>query len=57
MPETDYAKTHCTQCKYGWSRGMSEGPEILFCLLDKKPVPKNMAHCNRYELKPESRAI
>jgi hypothetical protein len=56
MPEAipDYTKTHCMQCKYGWSRGTSEGAEVLFCLLDRQPVFKNITRCNQYKLDPYS---
>ena len=34
--------------------GTSEGAEILFCLLDRQPVFKNITRCNQYKPDPYS---
>ena len=59
MPETvsDYAKTHCAQCKYGWSRDMADGGEFMICLLDRQQVYKTMTRCNRYKRDPDAPTI
>ena len=47
-PTTNYAQTHCKQCKNCWIRTTSEGGEILICLIDQAPVSKNLTGCNQY---------
>jgi len=34
-----------------WTRVRANGTKITVCLLDQEPVLKNMAHCDRYELR------
>lgn len=59
MPDAafDYAKTHCAQCKYGWRRDLTDGAEIMICLLDRQPVSRTVTRCNRYNREPDAQAI
>ena len=49
QPPRDFAKTHCTQCKAGWTRIGRSGNALTFCLLDREPVLSGMTDCDRYE--------
>jgi hypothetical protein len=49
-----YAKTHCTQCKAGWTRTGSKGGSLTICLLDREPVLSGMTNCDRYEPREEA---
>jgi hypothetical protein len=50
---TDYAMTHCRRCHAGWTRSFANGTKIVKCFLDQELVPRDMTHCDRYDLKEE----
>jgi hypothetical protein len=49
-PSTDFAITHCKQCKAGWTR-TGKGARVTVCFLDREPVFTNMDSCDAFEPK------
>jgi hypothetical protein len=43
-----YAATHCTKCKFGWTR-IGQNGSLTVCLLDRQPVLSGMIKCDRYD--------
>ena len=46
---TGFGRTHCMQCKAGWTRTGEEGGVLTVCLLDREPILTDMTDCDRYE--------
>ena len=51
-----YAASHCTKCEAGFTRTSPSGDVIIVCLLDREPVPTDMANCDRYEAREANKA-
>jgi hypothetical protein len=52
-PPTDFAITHCSICKAGWTRSGEKGAKVIVCLLDREPAMTNMTGCDRFKHKDE----
>lgn len=51
---SDFAANHCQKCAAGWTRTSKEGGTLTVCLLDREPVPTEMAGCDRFEPREEA---
>lgn len=50
---SEFVKTHCHTCVYGWTRTNPQGNQLAVCLLDREPIYSNLTDCSRYE-QPET---
>lgn len=46
---TGFGKTHCMNCKAGWTRYGEDDQALTVCLLDREPILAGMTDCDRYE--------
>ena len=47
-PLEGYAASHCANCKGGWIRKNSKGLALAVCLLDRLPIPADLADCDHH---------
>jgi hypothetical protein len=50
-PLEGYAASHCDGCKGGWIRKNSKGLALAVCLLDRLPIPTDLADCDHHKPK------
>jgi len=43
-----FAREKCSQCAAGWVRKVS-GRTLIYCIIDREPVPPEIEACNRWE--------
>ena len=47
----NFIKTHCYNCKSGWTR-ITDGKPLTICFFDRQPIDPALTSCDRHETRP-----